>query len=378
MKKSLILVIIVALVGLVVYNKVFIPKHTFSVVSATKGDVAVQVNGIGNVSSKETYNIGSIYGGKISNFTVNEGEFVKKGTLIATVDYVDLDDKIDELKSTIKKLHSDIESLKVDKQSAIVDFDYQEELFKKNEALFKKHAISQLDFKKFQTTKDVAKLKIASISSKIKSLYAQISQIQANIDGLNKRLKRYNIVADVSGYVMKKLVSNYQIIMPNQTLIQIVNPKDVWIATHIDTRISGKVKVGDSATIVLQSSNIKYTGKVVNINPINNSITYEREIDVKFDNLPIPFYLEEQASVNIGINTLRDVVKIPLRALSIYKKQQGVWILDKDKVIFKPISILAQTDENIATKDISTNDTLVIPNPKNKPLSNGMKIYIKR
>jgi hypothetical protein len=47
MKKSLILVIIVALVGLVVYNKVFIPKHTFSVVSAKKPQIKLE----------DTYNI---------------------------------------------------------------------------------------------------------------------------------------------------------------------------------------------------------------------------------------------------------------------------------------------------------------------------------
>jgi len=378
MKKYLIYATIVLVLAFGFYKKVFIPKHTFQTLSLQSGSMDIVVNGVGNVDARNVYKIGSIYGGKVIEFSLEEGDFIKKGSLIAKIDSVDLNDKIKELEATISKLDSDIKSLKLDKKSAISNYKYQSEIYKKNEKLYRKKAISQLDFQKYTTNKEVAKLKVDSLDAKISSLYAQKKQLKASLNGLKEKLKRYSVISPIDGYVTKKFISNYSTVMPNQPLVEIVNPKDVWIATHIDTRISGKVKVGDSATIVLQSSNIKYTGKVVNINPINNSITYEREIDVKFDNLPIPFYLEEQASVNIGINTLKDVVKIPLRALSIYKKQQGVWILDKDKVIFKPINILAQTDENIATKDISTNDTLVIPNPKNKPLSNGMKIYIKR
>ena len=377
MKKMLIYLVVIAGLGFGFYQKIFIPKHTFKTISLKKGDMNIKVNGVGNIDARDIYKIGSIYGGKILNFNIKEGSFIKKGTIIATIDSVDLKDKIDELKATIKKLNSDIKSLQIDQQSAISTANYQEQIYKKNQQLYKKRAISQLDFQKYTTNNDVAKLKVKSIDSKIISLNSQKEQLEANLNGLKERLKRYTIIAPIDGYITKKFVTNYSIIMPNQTLLEIVDPKDVWVATHIDTRVSGEVKIGSKAIIQLRSSDKKYKAKVVNIKPYNNNITYEREIDVAFDNLPIPFYMQEQATVNIKIKKLKDIIKVPNKVLSIYEKKEGVWVLDDKKVKFKHINILARGDRAVATKDLTGSETIVVPNPKNKPLANGMQIFTK-
>jgi RND family efflux transporter MFP subunit len=377
MNKKSIYIVLVILVVFGIYKKAYIPKHTFEIVKSQSGEITKIVNGTGNIGAKDIYKIGSIYGGKVLEFDVNEGDFIKKGTLIAQIDSVDLGDRLDELTQTISKLDSDISSLKIDKKSATAQYQLQEEIYKKNRRLYKKHAISQLDFKKIQTDKEVAKLKVGSIESKINSLKAQSKQIQASKRGLEQRLLRYKIYAPVDGYITKKYISNYQIIMPNQTLIDIVNPKDVWVQTYIDTRKSGDISIGDKATIKLRSGDRLYNGYVANIKPINNSVTYEREVDVKFDRLPIPFYLEEQAIVDINSMKFKNITKIPNKALTIYKEKNGVWIEKDKKVTFKPIHILVYSDKYIATKDLEDGVNLVVPNPKNKPLSNGMSIYTK-
>ncbi len=126
--------------------------------------------------------------------------------------------------------------------------------------------------------------------------------------------------------------------------------------------------------IKLRSSNIKHRGRVVNIKPVNNSVTNEREIDVSFDNLPLPFYLEEQAIVDIKIKQLKNIVKVPTAALTFYKQKDGVWIVKEGVVKFKALKILGYSDKSAATKELTTSDRLVIPDPRKKPLSNGMKI----
>ena len=374
-KKYLIYLVIIGIIGFGFYKKVYIPKHTFKTIHASSGDMAVKVNGVGNIGAKEIYKIGSIYGGKVLSFNINEGDFIKKGDLIAKIDSIDLSNKISEQEANIKKLQSDIKALKMDKQSAIALYDYHEGIFQKNEELFKKNVITEHDFKKLKTDRNVAKFSVNSLSLKIDSFYSQIAQIDANTKGLKERLSRYTILAPVDGYVTKKLISNFAIINSNQTLIEIVNPKDVWVETHIDTRISGDVKVGDVVMIKLRSSNIEYKGKVANIKPVNNSVTNEREIDVSFDKLPLPFYLEEQAIVDINIKQLKNIVKVPTSALTFYKQKDGVWIVKDGIVKFKALKILAYNDKSAATKELTTSDTLVIPDPRKKPLFNGVKIY---
>ena len=301
MNKKIIYPAVALIVLFVFYKKVYTPKHNKpspKVIANSTIQNSSTINGIGNIGAKDIYKIGSIYGGEVLEFDIDEGDFIKKGTLIAKIDSVDLKDKIKELEESIKKTKSDIKALEIDRDSAVVQYELQKEIYKKNKKLFDKHALSELDFKRFETNQKVAKLKIESVSSKISSLKYASNQIQANLKGLTKRLSRYDIYAPIDGYITKKYIANHQIINPNQTLIEIISPKDIWIKTYIDTRKSGNIKIGDKATITLRSGG-KYSGYVAHIKPYNNSVTYEREVDVKFDKLPIPFYLEEQAIVDI-------------------------------------------------------------------------------
>ncbi|MFK5977067.1 MAG: HlyD family efflux transporter periplasmic adaptor subunit [Sulfurovum sp.] len=374
MKKYLIYFTIAILLGFVFYKKVYIPKHTFKTTAVTQGNMPITVSGVGTIGAKDIYKIGSLYGGSLLSFGVDEGDFIKVGDLIAQIDEVDLKDKIDEQKANINKLSDDIKSLELDKQIATVQYKYQNSIFVTNQKLFKKRSIAKLTLEKYKTNRDVAKLQISTIASKINSLYHQIDQLKANSNGLNKRLSKYTINSPIDGYITKKLISNFQIINPNQNLIEIVNPEDIWIETHIDTRISGEIKLGDKADIKLRSSNKILQGRVINIKPINNSVTNEREIDIAFEKLPIPFYLNEQAIIDIKINQLSNIIKIPLNALTIFKEKTGVWIVKESKVKFKPLKILGYGNRVAATRELSVDDILAIPNPKNKAFRNGMKI----
>jgi len=373
--KYLIGIAVVLILGVIFYKKVFIPKHTFKVVNPKISSINIKVNGVGNVGAKNTYKIGALYGGKMYDFNISQGDKIQKGELIAKIDSVDLINKINEQVKLIQKLKEDIKALKSEKRSAEVNYKYQLDVFKKNEKLYKLKSISKLDYEKYKTLKDTAKIKIGTLKANIASLNKQIAQIQENIKGMQKRLKYYTIISPVSGYVIKKVAVNHQILPPNSTIIEVVNPKDVWVKTYIDTRLSGNIKIGDKAIIRLRSSNKPFKGKVVSFNPINNPITYEREIDVKFNNLPIPFYMEEQARVAIKVKTLNNVVTIPAKALVFYQEKSGVWVVKNNKAHFKEVKILGRDKKLIAVRGVDTNDKIILPNPKKLKLKEGMKIY---
>ena len=363
---------VVGILAIGFYQKVFIPKHTFKIITPQKSDVVIKVNGVGNVASENIYKVSAIYGGKITDFNISIGQFIKKGDLIANIDSVDLKDKIDEIKANIKVLKASIKSLKVDKEVAYKDYLYQEEVLKKNQKLYEKRAISELEYKKYLTNRDISKLKVKSIQDKIVSLQNQIPQLEASIKGLKERLKRYTLIAPISGYVTKKYISNHDVVGNYQPIIEIVNPKDIWIDTFIDTRISGDVKIGDKSNIKLRSG-LMTKGYVYKINPINNAVTNEREIFIKFKKTPNPFYLNEQAIINIKLKKLKNVSVIPPKAVVFYNQKQGVWVLDNNKAHFQPIKIIAHADKKVVVN--LENVKIIIPNPKKKPLSEGMRIY---
>ena len=370
MKKYILSLIFISLIGFLFYKKVYIPKHTFKTITPKIENVTIKVNGIGNISSENSYKISAIYGGKVSDFNLSIGDFVKKGEIIAVIDSVDLKDKIKEIKSNIEVIKATILSLEIDKKSAYKEYLYQEELLKKNQKLYQKRAISELDYKKYLTNTDVAKLKVDSLEKKIVSLKNQILQLKSSLSGVEERLKRYKITSPIAGYVIKKFISNYDVVSNNQPLVEIVSPKEIWIDAFVDTRISSKIKKGQLTFIQLRSGE-KLRGYVYKISPINNPITNEREIFIK-PNKPI-LHINEQAVINIKIKTLKNVTTIPAKAVVFYNQKEGVWILKNKKAKFLPLKIIAHSGNKVVIQQ--QNIKIILPNPKKKPLSEGMKIY---
>ncbi len=373
MKKKLLVAAVFILVSGVFYFGVYKPKHTFNTTNSTLGNISVDIKGVGEVGSRNLYRVSSVFAGKVMHFRLNEGDFVRKGELIAGIDSIDLKKNIKAFEFNVKKLQADIESLKINIKSAKIKYGYQKSLYEKNKKLYLKRVISNIEYRKYETDEKTAKLTVEDIKQKISSLKNQIAQTKENIAALKSKLKRYDIYSPTDGYVTKKYIANGDVVNPGQPMADIINPKDVWVKAYIDTRFAGKIKINDKALIKLRSRKRTLSGYVANISPFDNSVTYEREIDVKFDKTPVPFYINEQAIVSIKIKTLKKANIIPSKLIVFKNGKSGVWIVSKGKAKFHPVTILARKGDAAAIKSILKN--IIVPNRKKVSIKDGMRIY---
>ncbi|OHE19266.1 MAG: hypothetical protein A2525_09305 [Sulfurimonas sp. RIFOXYD12_FULL_36_11] len=131
------------------------------------------------------------------------------------------------------------------------------------------------------------------------------------------------------------------------------------------------------ATIKLRSKpNEKIIGTLQRVVAMSNAVTLEREVNIGFDVTPETFYINEQAEVNIEVAQHENVLKIPLKLLVAKDGKKGVWVAEGNNAFFKPVTILAQNDEEAAIDSgIDANTELLLITPSNKPLSDGMKIF---
>lgn len=374
--KYLIFLSVVAVVGVVFYNKVYIPKITYKTTNPTRGELEVKVFGIGNVGAKSIYAVTSGVSAKVLSVNTDEGLWVKKGDLIATLDSVDLPTKLQESKIVVEKsrselnaLKEDLKSLKAQKTLALVTYNRYSKLKKQSFA-------SQSEYDKAKADLDVIKAQMKATLARMKSAKISIKLSQESVKALEEQLARFKVYAPVDGYVISKDTEVAKSISPTSPIVTIVSPKDVWIKAYIDERISTDISVGDKADITLRSNDKHiYKGIVKRIVAQSDAITQEREIDVAFNNLPIPFYINEQAEVLVHTKTLKDVIKVPSNAINYQNKKAGIWINNKGIAHFQEVEILAITDDETALKGLDITKKVILTSQKNKPLSEGMKVH---
>lgn len=366
---------VIAAAGTLFYLKVYLPKSTFETVRAQRTDINVTVFGIGQVDAKDIYPLGAQTGGRILKIPVDEGEWIKKGDLVATIDPVDMPQLLDEAKIAGRKARLEVEasqkelqSLEAQKRLAQITYDRYEKLKDQGYA-------AQAEYDKARADLQSLDAQIAATLARIDASRIEIRRAEKNIEALKQKLARLKIHSPIDGYVVSRNAQPSQTVAPTQPIVRIVDPHTVWIKAWIDEHISGAVKVGQPARITLRSrQDHPYPGKVVRIGATSDPITQEREVDVAFERLPIPFYLNEQSEVRIRTGTLKNAVTVPAGLLFRREGKTGVWINDGGRARFVAVTVKAVENGTAAVEGLDAGTRVIVPAAGKKPLRDGMKV----
>ena len=362
--------------GAIFYNKVYIPKSTYTTLSPKKGDMKLQTFGIGNVGAKEIYNITALTASKIKALHTNEGKWVKKGELLVEMDAVDLPELVAEAKISVKKAKMEVTATRKDLDALYAQRNLALVTYNRYKKLKIQSFASQSEYDKAKADLDAIKAQIAATKAHINSALQEVKRSQTSVKALEVKLSRYKIYAPVDGYVIAKEAEVAQSVVPTQSIFKIVDPKDVWIRTYIDERISGNIKVGQHAHITLRSqAGKKFAGIVKRIVAESDAVTQEREVDVAFEKLPIPFYINEQAEVLINTKTLQNIVTVPTKVIVHKDAKSGVWIAQNSKAHFQKVRVLGISGKTVAVKNLATNAVILVPTKNKKPLYEGARVH---
>jgi len=373
--KYLIITITVALLLTLFYKKVYTPNFTFKIINPTQGELQVSIRGIGNVGALDIYSITAQTGGKILEILTDSGEWVKKDDLLIVMDGVDLPKQLEVAKATLTKTKYELKATKNDLENQKAQKNLVRATYKRYKRLREQEFISVSEYDKAKVDLQRIDATLMNISAKIESGKEAVVIAVKNIELIEEKIKRLKVYAPVDGYVISKEADVAQNVLPSTPILKIVDPKTLWVETKIDERISSQIKTLQKASITLRSEPHKsYPAVVKKISTMSNAVTLEREVFVAFETIPKPFYINEQAEVQIEVKTYTDVLKLPLKVIVQENGEFGIWILKARHAHFLRIEKIAQSDEEIAISNIGKDMQIIIPDNSKKSLREGMRI----
>lgn len=376
--KYLLTFLIITLGATAFYFKVYIPKTTFQTLSPKRASLSAEVHGVGNVDAKDIYTINAQTNGRITKIFTDEGLWVKKGELLVEIDPVDLPKLLEESKASLQKAKYELLAVKQEMQNLKAQKTLIKISYERYEKLYKQKYAAKAEYDKAYADLQSIDAQIGANGAHINSSKAEILRAQKNIQAIQIKLSRLKLYAPTDGYVISKDAQASQTVLSAQAILKIVDTKTVWIKAYIDEQISSKIKIGQKVDITLRSqSNKTFLGTVQRISAISDAVTQEREIAVSFDNLPIPFYINEQAEVSITTETFTDIWSIDASLVSQENGKVGVWIAKDSRAYFQELEIVARSQNSVGVKSgVDESTKIIVLNPKKKPLSNGMKIHL--
>jgi len=208
--------------------------------------------------------------------------------------------KENSLNSIKKTLHS----LELKIQTASLNYEQTKKDYERYKKLFKQKTISPEKFElvelKYKTTKkeleslqvekqklldsvniatisyeieknnlkkiDILKQKIEANKTKLSSLEDKIKQLQANKSEVKAMIDELTLKSPIEGFVIEKIANIGEIVGAGMGVVTLSDPKSYYLKLFVDTINNGKIKIGDSAVIFLDTyPNNPIKAKVVQI-----------------------------------------------------------------------------------------------------------------
>ncbi len=289
------------------------------------------VEASGTINPVNTVSVGSTVSGLIKEIYVDYNDVVKKGQILAQIDPANFEATVQQNQAQINNARANLAKLQ-----AIANYDQKQYVRYKN--LYAKNFVakSELDEKLSTYQSDLAQINAAQ---------AQINQYQASLKTALTNLGYTKIIAPVDGTVISREIDLGSPVAASFQAPELFTIAQDLTKMQIEVSVSeadiGRVEEGQDVTYTLDGyPDSTFTGKVtqVRLSPTteSNVVTYTVIVDVNNEDLKLKPGMT--ANVSIITDKSENVLCVPNMALKFTPdingpkyKNQGIWILEKDK-----------------------------------------------
>jgi len=370
------IILMVVLLGFTFYKKVYLPKATFETVKLQESDFSVWLRGIGELDAQFIYSLGFPITGRVMNIDVDQGDKVGYKQLLAKLDDTELQASLEEAQAVHAKTQLEIASTRREIELNQEQYNLSNITFQRYKKMLKGGNVSQEKFDQANSSMLTSKITLENAKIKLALSKSEAFRVEKSLEVIKAKLHYTQLHSPVSGLVIERAVEKGQSVAAAQTVLKVLDPASLWVKAYIDERISGRLKVGETAKITLRSTpNTTYMGTVKRIDFQSDRVTQEHVVYIAFNDPLKTFHLNEQAEVRILAETLPNIKSLPIDTLATYHKESGVWVNRDSEAFFVPLHILDMGDERFAFDGkITKSDRVLIMNKNKKPLFDGVNI----
>jgi membrane fusion protein, multidrug efflux system len=298
------------------------------VATATKGDLPVFLNGLGNVTAFNTVTVRSRVDGQIVKINFTEGQYVKEGDSLVEIDPRPYQVQLEQAEGQLAKDQAQLKDVQVD--------------YERFTLLFKEGVIPKQQL-------DTQQAQVGTFEGAIKA-------DNATIDNAKLQIMYSHITAPISGRVGLRLVDIGNMVHATDTNGLLVITQLQPIATLFSLpqdqlpQVMARMKKGAPISVEAydrDNTTKLATGKLLTIDNQIDTTTGTYKLKAVFDNAKNELFPNQFVNVHLLVDTRKSVVLVPTTA--ILRGPQGTYVfaVGSDSTVKIHIVSLVETNGNI-------------------------------
>ena len=294
------------------------------VARARAGAIKDDIEITGSLKPKEQVDVTSKVTGRVQTLTVQVGDFVKRGQVIAELEDAELAQQVrraqasrDIVSATQQQRNAELANVKADADRA--------------KQLLDQGLIARQDYETKLTAYRVMQAQIALTQ-------AQHEQASAELRELTIQRGQMKIVAAIPGYIAQRFVDVGAVVSPATPIVKIVNLSTMVTVANVPEKSFSRLRVGGGAIVTVDAmGQQQYPARIARISPVLDVATRTALVEVEIPNPAGALKAEMFARVKLDVGGTREAVLVPRESLVYRGQQPGVYVLESKRPVFRAV-----------------------------------------
>jgi len=335
---------------------------------AAEKDVPVDLAAIGNVEAYATISIRSQVTGQLENIAFREGDFVKKGELLFTLDRRPFEAALAQAEANLTRDKALLAQSEAQLARDASNAEYMQLTAERQAQLVQRGIISRDQAEQSRAQADATAAVVKADRASIESARAQLVAQQAAVDAARVSLDYTSIKSPIDGRTGNLSVKVGSLVTANNTeLITVARVEPVYVtfsvpATHLPT--IKRHLTSDPLQVIAVPQDADATAATGKLTFVDNAVdmtTDTIKLKATFDNTDRRLWPGQFARVTLRLATLSHALVVPSQAVQTGQDGQYVFVVKPDSTVEQRTVTPGQrvADDIVVQKGLQAGETVV-------------------
>jgi membrane fusion protein, multidrug efflux system len=336
--------------------------------TVTQRDVPVEIQAIGNVEAFETVSIRSQVTGTVTEVLFHEGDFVKKGDHLFTIDPRPYQAQLEQAKANLTRDEALLAQAEAQLTRDKAQGDYLQLTSQRNGELVERGIVSKDVAQQSQAAAAANAAAVKADAAAVDSARAQLAAQKAVVDNAQVMLTYTIIQSPINGRTGNLTMKPGNLATANATeLVTIAQIEPVFVTFSVPATnlpavrahvasdpLSVEASPQDSEAQVIK-------GKLAFVDNSVDPATDTIKLKARFENTDHRLWPGQFARVNLRVTTLQNAVVVPNQAIQTGQDGQFVFVVKPDTSVEQRTVTVAQrvSDDIVVQSGLKAGETIV-------------------
>lgn len=209
--------------------------------------------GNGRLEANEIY-VSTKYPGRIKEILFNEGDTVEAGQIVARMDTSALEAQLREAQAQIKQAEDGRTVALAQVAAKQADYDFARQQYTRSKDLVGRGAVSQREAEVDSASMLSTRAQLAGAQAEATGTLSAIDAAKATAERLQAEIKDAVLVAPLRARIETRLAEPGEVLPQGGRVFSLVDLSDVYMYVFLPEKVTGKVRLGSEARIVVDAA----------------------------------------------------------------------------------------------------------------------------